>query len=255
MSFTPIRAVRRGRAAEAAHPGATYSPGAAHAGAWRGVLVLAVSALVLTPGPCRADGGEAPDLADILSRYNAFIEWERSAVESLQVRQTMVEPKKDGTSKKSEAELVYTRAGGMDRRVVFSEISNPAGDYTLDSLIGPELLEAEYALAYAGRDTVEGEETYHVLVTALSRDSKHFDGDVWISSAGFAPVRVTGRVADPPFPVVLITLDKSFDPGPGGLRLLRRHSGEAEVNLLLGTRRGLRHIFYDDYSVRVREDE
>ncbi len=64
-----------------------------------------------------------------------------------------------------------------------------------------------------------------------------------------APVRITGEVADPPFPVVLITLDKSFESGPGGLRLLRRHSGEVEVNLLLGTKRGLRHIFYDDYRV------
>ncbi len=218
-----------------------------------GTAFCALLAVLCASSPCGGVDSWAPELVDILSRYNAVIVWERAAVESLSVRQTMVEPQADGSTKTSEAALEYTVEGGMERHVIFSEISNPAGEYTLDSLIGPELRDGEYALEYAGCDTVEGEATYHVRVTAVSRDSRHFDGDIWISSADFTPVRVAGQVADAPFPVVLITLDKSFKPGPGGLRLLHRHSGEVEVNLLFGTRRGLRHIFYDDYEVSFRD--
>lgn len=207
-------------------------------------LVLAI--------PCAAQPAR-PDLIDILARYNAVIVRERAVIESLRVEQTMIEPQEDGSSKTSEAVLVYTRADGMERREIFSEITHPAGDYTLDSLIGPELRSDEYDLRYVGNDTVAGEETYHISVTALVRDRRHFDGDVWISTRDLGPVRVTGEVADPPFPVVLITLDKSFEPVPESLRLLRRHSGEVEVNLLLGKKRGLRHIFYDDYRVGTRD--
>ncbi len=208
-----------------------------------------------SPADAPSISASAPDLADILARYNAVIVRERAVIDSLRVVQTMIEPQEDGSAKTSEAILVYTRASGMDRREVFSEITHPAGDYTLDSLIGPELRAEEYDLEYAGRDTIAGEEAHHFRVTAIVRDRRHFDGDVWISASDLAPVRVTGQVADPPFPVVLITLDKSFEAGPEGLRLLRRHSGEVEVNLLLGTRRGLRHIFYDDYRVRTRDGD
>ena len=234
----------------------------------RTALALSVGWLALgLSAPCAADSAAVipsitvadsaaapvPDLADILARYNAVIVRERAAVESLRVVQTMIEPQEDGSSKTSEAVLVYTTADGMDRREVFCEITHPAGDYTLDSLIGPALRPEEYDLRYAGSDTVAGEEAYHISVTAIVRDRRHFDGDVWISTRDLAPMRVTGEVADPPFPVVLITLDKSFESGPGGLRLLRRHSGEVEINLLLGTKRGLRHIFYDDYRVSTRD--
>jgi hypothetical protein len=58
-----------------------------------------------------------------------------------------------------------------------------------------------------------------------------------------------GEVSDPPFPVTRIKLDKRFGLSPEGLWLLRRHTGEVEVSLLLTTRRGLRHIFYDDYAL------
>ena len=56
-----------------------------------------------------------------------------------------------------------------------------------------------------------------------------------------------GAVADPPFPALEIKLDKSFEPGPGGYWLVRRHTGEVRVSLLLGSKWGLRHIFYDQY--------
>ncbi len=219
-------------------------------------IALSAGALALglsVPCAARSVTPSEPDLIDILTRYNALIVRERAIVESLRVEQTMIEPQDDGSTRTSEAVLVYTPADGMERREVFSEITHPAGDYTLDSLIGPELRPDEYDIRYAGRDSIAGEETYHLNVTATVRDRRHFDGDVWISTDGFAPVRITGKVADPPFPVVLITLDKSFETGPEGLRLLRRHSGEVEVNLLLGTRCGLRHIFYDDYYVSTRD--
>jgi len=243
------------------------------AGVTRGRRVYSRAGIVLltwwlmfaltAPGAARADtqndGGSIPasipDLTDILARYNAVIVHERAVIDSLRVVQTMIEPQEDGSTKTSEAVLVYTKADGMDRSEVFSEITHPAGDYTLDSLIGPELRAEEYDIAYAGRDTIAGEEAYHLRVTAIVRDRRHFDGDVWISTSDPAPVRVAGRVADPPFPVVLITLDKSFEAGPMGLRLLRRHSGEVEVNLLLNTRRGLRHIFYDGYRVMTRDGD
>ncbi|MCD4690944.1 hypothetical protein K8S17_05725 [bacterium] len=212
------------------------------------------AAFVAQAGEARtADAG--PDLDEILSCYNAAIIEGRTSIESLTALQTMLDPQEDGTTKRAEAELVYSPEGGMERRVIFSNISHPAGKFTLDSLIGPELHTNEYALELAGCDTVDGQEAYRVAVTALERDSMHFDGTVWISTEDFGPVRVMGQVADPPFPVALITLDKAFEPSVCGVRLLRRHSGEAEVNLLLGRKRGLRHIFYDDYVVGVRTIE
>ena len=217
-----------------------------------GAALLACWMLLWSVVPCSAR--PAPDLSDILTRYNAAIVYERTAVESLRVVQTMIEPQEDGSTRTSEAILAYTRSEGMKREEVFSEITHPAGEYTLDSLIGPELWPDEYDLECVGVDTMADEEAYHLTVTATVRDRRHFDGDVWISASDFTLVRITGRVADPPFPVTLITLDKSFQPGPQGLRLLRRHSGEVEVDLLLGTKRGLRHIFYDDYRVSMCDE-
>jgi len=211
------------------------------------VLVSAGSAAASAPAPVA--------VGEILAAYNAGIVRERALIESLSVLQTMIDPQEDGSEKRSEAMLVYTADGGMERRVIFSETSYPAGDYTLESLIGPELHDDEYRIEYAGIDTVDGEAAHRLLVEAIVRDSRHFDGDIWIAESDLTPVRVAGQVADPPFPVVLITLDKRFGRGPDGIRLLRRHSGEAEVNLLLGRKRGVRHIFYDDYVVRARVED
>lgn len=268
MAPSPRRATEAGTEERA-----TYSRRAIRAAV---AFALAATAALLLPGQAvtqrsvardgapgahvgvgSVDAGSTPEptLEEIIERYNGVIARERAAVDSLRVVQTMIEPQGDGSEKRSEALLVYSADEGMERRELFSEITNPAGDYTLDSIIGPELPDGEYELAYAGVDSIDGERTHHLLVTALERDSRHFDGELWISTADLGPVRVVGHVADPPFPVVLITFDKRFAPGPEGLRLLRRHSGEAEVNLLFGVKRGERHIFYDDYVVRVRGED
>ncbi len=227
------------------------------------VGLAALGLALLGPLPVRAaEPLSSAELAELLERYNSFVRHERCLIETLRVVQTMVDPQEDGSERTAVAELTYIAGSGMVRDVLSSDLAHPEGDYTLDSVIGPELPGGEYDIEPVGRDTVDGESAFHLRVTALDRDRDHFDGEIWISEMDASPVRVRGRVADPPFPVVLITFDKRFErlapqdvrgeECPTALRLLRRHSGEAEVNLLLGRKRGQRHIFYDDYVVRVR---
>jgi hypothetical protein len=200
------------------------------------------------------DGVAAPTQAkveDIVAGYNAGIRNSMAAVESLRVEQDLLEPQEEGKENREAAVLTYTREGGMTREKLESTIGHRTGEYTLASLIGPELTADAYAVSLAGVESKDGRECYHLLVEALVRDLGHFDGDVWVTVDGFHLVRITGTVADPPYPVVLVKLDKAFEPGPGGLWLLRRHTGEVELHLGFIKRRGMIHIFYDNYSVTV----
>jgi hypothetical protein len=222
------------------------------------ILVVALGAAAMSVGAGGPADGARPDtsrvsvpLEQILARYNARIERTLDAVDTLRVSQKMIEPQDDGTRKKASAILVYGRSTGMVREEISSELSHPAGDYTLASLIGPRLDPAEYAVELTGTEEIEGHDCYRVAVTAIERDRHHIDGTVWISTTGFAPVRIVGEVSDPPFPLVMIKLDKSFESREGGLWLLRRHTGEVEVSLMLAKKKGLRHIFYDDYTFSV----
>ena len=106
-----------------------------------------------------------------------------------------------------------------------------------------------------GVEEMEGRECYRLTVTALERDADHFDGDVWIETGNFGLVRIVGEVADSPFPLVRITLDKVFEPGPGGFWLLRRRSGEAEAQIGFIKKSGRRHVFYYDYFVGTSGEE
>ncbi len=198
-------------------------------------------------GPHRDTSRASVPLEEILARFNARIEQTRDAVDTLRVSQEMIEPQEDGTLRKASAILVYGRSRGMVREEISSELSHPAGNYTLASLIGPRLEPSEYVIELTGREEMEGHDCYRVAVTAIERDRHHIDGTVWISTTGFAPVRIVGEVSDPPFPLVMIKLDKSFELREGGLWLLRRHTGEVEVSLMVAKKTGLRHIFYDDY--------
>jgi len=189
----------------------------------------------------------------LLERYDTGILRTRSLIESLSVNQVMVEPQKSGISKRATAVLTYVAGERMTREELSSELSYPAGEYTLESLTGPELGVDEYSLTLSGTEELEETLCYRVDVRAVLRDMHHFDGTIWISVVDHGPVRIVGEVADPPFPVTEITLDKSFGPYGDGMRLLTRHSGEVEVNLILGRKRGLRHIFYEDYSITLIE--
>jgi hypothetical protein len=212
------------------------------------VLLAAVVALA-----CCAAGRaqeEAVDIGRLLRDYNAGIERAVSRIDSLSVRQLMYEPQEDGSNKRAEALLRYSRATGMTREVEHSEISHLVGKYTLQSLVGPVIDTMEYRVEYAGEEEQEGHLCYRLDLTALRRDADHFDGTVWVSVEEPGPVRIVGKVADPPFPAVEVLLDKAFEPGPEGIWLVRRHTGEAQVRLLV-TRRGTRHIFYEDYAVKL----
>lgn len=200
------------------------------------------------PTPGRPEG-PAPGVEAILAAYNARIHDAGERIGSLRVAQEMIEPQEDGSLKRARAVLSYAKGAGMTRDETFSELSYPAGQYTLSSLIGPELDPSEYAVELLGTEDVDGVLCYRLRVEALERDVDHMDGTVWIAADTFGPVRVTGEVSDPPFPVTRIKLDKRFELGSPGLWLLRMHTGEVEVSLLLTSRQGLRHIFYDDYIV------
>lgn len=202
------------------------------------------------PTPGRPEGvALAPGVEAILAAYNARIRDAGERIGSLRVDQEMIEPQEDGSLKRARAVLSYEKGAGMTRDETFSELSYPAGHYTLSSLVGPELDPSEYAVQLLGTEDVDGVLCYRLRVEALERDVDHMDGTVWIAADTFGPVRVTGEVSDPPFPVTRIKLDKRFELGSPGLWLLRMHTGEVEVSLLLTSRQGLRHIFYDDYIV------
>jgi len=208
--------------------------------------------LLLIPAAFAEAGVDAPPpLDEIIESYDAGIVSTRSLIESLSVNQIMVEPQKDGSSKRAQAVLTYVVGKGMRRDELASELSYPVGEFTLESLTGPELGSDEYSLALGGTEEMEGDMCYRVDVTAVARDMHHFDGTVWISVTDHGPVRVAGVVADPLFPVTEITLDKSFEPFGSGMRLVARHSGEVEANLLVGRKRALRHIFYEEYRIAL----
>ncbi|MBN2564808.1 MAG: hypothetical protein JXB46_03775 [Candidatus Eisenbacteria bacterium] len=190
---------------------------------------------------------------DILTGYNAAIRRTMAAIESLRVEQDLLEPLEDGKENRASAVLTYTRDGGMEREELESNIGHPTGEYTLASLVGPELKVEEYAISLAGVEDKDGRQCYDLEVSAIARDLGHFDGHVWVTVRGLHLVRVTGEVADPPFPVVKIGLDKAFEPVTDDLWLLRRHTGEVEVRLGFVKRHGMLHIFYNDYSVSVSE--
>jgi hypothetical protein len=199
-------------------------------------------------------GGEsAPKVDEILARYNAGIQRALDGIVSLSVAQTVFEPQDDGTTKRACAILKYERGGGMVREETFSELTYPVGEYTLSSLVGPLLDPSEYRVQYAGDEEAEGVACHRLEVTAISRDYRHFDGSIWVSVANLGPVRIVGRVADPPFPAREVTLDKVFAEGDHGLWLVRRHTGRGEFHLLFLTKRGERTIYYDDYETVLSE--
>ena len=197
-----------------------------------------------------SSGGSGLDA--ILDGYNAGIRRALDAIDTLKVEQEMIEPYPDGTEKRALAVLRYNRDQGMVRDEMSSDLRYPTGNYTIQSLIGPELARADYEVSLEGREEAEGRYCHRLSIVARERDADHFDGTVWVSTEDLSLVRVSGRVADPPFPVSLITLDKVFEPGPHGLSLLRRHSGEVEASLGFVRKKGVRHIFYYDYELSVR---
>ena len=190
---------------------------------------------------------------EILGRYNDGIRRVLAGIESLRVAQTIFEPQDDGSTKRACAVLNYARGLGMTREETFSELTYPVGEYTLSSLVGPDLDPSVYSVEYAGVDEQEGVPCHRLEVTATDRDCKHFDGSIWISTESFAPVRVVGEVADPPFPAKEIRLDKVFTEGPHGLWLVRRHRGRGEFRVLFISKQGERQIYYDDYEIEFAE--
>ncbi len=212
-------------------------------------MTVAAGVVLVCCGTARAEDAGV-DLGHLLESYNEGIEHAISSIDSLTVKQLMYEPQEDGSMKRAESLLRYLRSEGMTRDVVFSEISHLMGKYTLLSLVGPTIDTLEYRVVYSGLEEQEGHACCKLLLTAIERDADHFDGTLWVSIEAPGPVRIIGKVADPPFPAVEVLLDKAFEPGPDGIWLVRRHTGEAEVKLLV-TRRGTRHIFYEDYQVRL----
>jgi len=211
---------------------------------------LAVLVAAATPLAAGASPGEqANETSDLLAAYNATIEAAMTRIESLQVRQEIVEPCEGGPHRTATALLVYERGRGLTRTLVESNLRYPSGKYRLESLVGPRINPQEYRVTVVGREYMEGETCLRIDVEALERDVDHFDGSIWISLMDSGPVRVAGSVADPPFPAREILLDKSFEVVGEGLRLVRRHTGEVEVGALLGGQRGVRHIFYENYIV------
>ncbi|MFH1688795.1 MAG: hypothetical protein ABIE42_00985 [Candidatus Eisenbacteria bacterium] len=188
-------------------------------------------------------------LEEVLEGYNANINRAMAAIETLRVEQEMVEPTKDGGEKGALAVLSYHRDEGMHREESYSNLGHPVGKYSLSSLVGPELLSGEYDVFLTGVEDMEGRRCYLLAVTATERDAEHFDGKVWVEVGSLGLVRIIGEVADPPFPVKRIKLDKAFEPTPEGFRLLRRHTGEVDIKLALISRNGVMHIFYTDYVI------
>lgn len=221
------------------------------------VLVAAPASAVEGAGPTAADPGARPlpPVAEILASYSAGVDRALSDIESLFVRQIVIEPCDGDGDRTAVALLTYVRGNGLERIVQESSLRYPSGRYTLKSLVGPAITPEEYDVTVGGPEIVEGEPCLRLELEALVRDEDHFDGTVWLSMADWGLVRIVGEVADPPFPARMIRLDKSFERVEAGLRLVRRHTGEVEVGALLGGRRGVRHIFYEEYTVRVGKPE
>lgn len=197
----------------------------------------------------RVDSVGTPSLDDVLAGYNANIRNAMAAIETLSVKQEMVEPTEEGGEKRALALLSYSRGEGMQREELSSGLGHPVGEYELRSLVGPELLRAEYDVILAGVEEMEGRRCHRLSVTAIERDVEHFDGTVWVEVGSLGLVRITGQVADPPFSIERITLDKAFEPVPEGFQLLRRHTGEIDIRLTFISRHGMMHIFYTDYAI------
>jgi hypothetical protein len=234
------------------------SSGAALGFALAVLFVGSPGARSLAAGPSAHPEPAAEQLLSVeavLTAYNAGIRDALAAVGSLSVHQEMIEPLDEGGENRAVAVLTYTRERGMKRDELESTIGHPKGEYTLESLLGPELAPLEYAASVEGVEEKDGRRCYRVGVRALERDLRHFDGSVWVTVDGLNLVRITGTVADPPFPVARVGLDKAFEPGPHGLWLLRRHTGEVHVHFGFIKRSGMVHIFYDDYAVSVSEDD
>jgi hypothetical protein len=218
--------------------------------------LVAILIVCLSVRPAEAAGpSRAADAASVVERYNACIRLAVDTVESLRVSQEMDEPQVDGTTRHARAVLSYTKGEGMERRVLSSNLAYPAGEYTLASLVGPLLEMSEYDIRLDGTEVVDGVDCYHLAVEAIERDKDHLDGDVWVSRTSFAPVRIVGTVSAPPFPLAEIRLDKRFAPGRAGFALLRSHTGEVRTGLLLGRKRGIRHITYGHYVVNGVTEE
>jgi hypothetical protein len=240
---------------------AAWKPGAA--GVWPAAVLLIVAASILaapsfakdarggqaSPDTGAADSLGAPLPDDVVSIYNASIRAAMDTIARLTVNQEMLEPMDDGDDHRASAVLVYTKGEGMERHESESTIGHPKGEYTLASLVGPELSTEDYEVQVIGVEEKDGRNCYRLDVSAQERDSKHFDGSVWVTTDGAHLVRITGSVADPPFPVESVSLDKAFEPVPGGLWLLRRHTGEVVLHAGFVRRTGVIHIFYDNYSV------
>ena len=219
---------------------------------WRAALAIALALPSCGAGEAKAgDSSPAtPTVSEVLELYNAEISRSLAAVESLRVEQTFLEPQDDGSVKRVEAVLSYTTGGKVVREILRCELSHMVGNYTLQSLVGPHIYGSEYEAVLEGIEEKEGYACYRLALKALVRDADHFDGTVWISREQPGPVRITGAVADPPFPASDVRLDKAFELQPCGLWMVRRHTGEVEVSLF-GRRRGMRHIFYDGYDIRL----
>lgn len=215
------------------------------------LCVLCAPAAAQHGESARADSAGTLSLEQVLEGYNAGISRAMAAIDTLRVEQEMVEPTEDEGAKGALAVLTYNREEGMNREESSSNLGHPVGEYSLKSLVGPELLPGEYEVLMGGMEEAEGRLCYLLDVTAVERDSDHFDGRVWVEDGSLGLVRITGEVADPPFPVRMIKLDKAFEPTPEGFWLLRRHTGEIDIKLGFVRRQGLMHIFYTDYDVVV----
>jgi hypothetical protein len=197
------------------------------------------------------DASEERTLVEVLRGYNAGIRRAMDRIDTLRVAQEMIEPTEDGGEKRAEAVLHYGRDEGMVREELYSDLGHPVGEYALSSLVGPQIVAEEYEVRLDGIEEMEGRVCHRLAVSAIERDRDHFDGTVWIEVETLGLVRIVAEVADAPFPVKKVRLDKAFEPFGDGLHLLRRHTGEVEIQLAFVNRRGVMHIFYSDYAVRL----
>ena len=108
------------------------------------------------------------------------------------------------------------------------------GDHVVDDL--PSLLNAGTTVLQAVRHR------YRARLRPLRRHA-------WVEVGSLGLVRIVGEVADPPFPVERIKLDRASELVPEGFRLLRRHTGEIDIKLGFIRRHGVMDIFYADYKI------